>query len=118
MMPKLGYMRAVGQARSCLAALADLAGDPDESSHYERLLIAFDQLVPNGPATWLMDGDREKLLGDLTSAFDELVDHGADPIPLHLLAAVVAVRLDRLTKSSGVRSTVRFAGHPHRRAKS
>lgn len=90
MMPKLGYMRAVGQARSCLAALADRAADPDESSHYERLLIAFDQLVADGPATWLMDGDREELLGDLSSAFDELVDHGADPIRLLLLLTVVA----------------------------
>lgn len=90
MVPKLGYMRAAGQARSCLAALADLAADPDEASQYERLLIAFDQLVPDGPATWLMDGDREELLGGLTSAFDELVDHGADPIPLQLLLTVAA----------------------------
>ncbi len=41
MMPKLGYMRAVGQARSCLAALADRAADPDESSHYEDFLSNF-----------------------------------------------------------------------------
>jgi hypothetical protein len=34
----LDYLHAFGEARSCLAALADAAADEVEASHYERLL--------------------------------------------------------------------------------
>lgn len=86
------YLRALGEARSCLAALADAAGDESEASHYERLLIAFDVLEPNGPATWPIAGDRAALLGRMGAAAEHLIELGGDPLPLTLIQAFVLAK--------------------------
>lgn len=82
----LEYLVALGEARSCLAALSDAAGDESEASHYERLLIAFDVLEPKGPATWQIAGDRAVLLGRMGAAVEDLIELGGDPCLTLILA--------------------------------
>jgi hypothetical protein len=84
----LAYLHALGEARSCLAVLSDTAADEDESGHYERLLIALDVVDPDGPSTWPIFGDRAALLGRLKASVDQLIELGADPMPLDLIWAL------------------------------
>lgn len=44
-----------------LASLADSAADVEQSSCFERLLIALDEIHPDGPATYSLDGDHADL---------------------------------------------------------
>jgi hypothetical protein len=86
------YLHALGEARSCLAALADTAADELEASHYERLLIALDVLEPDGPCSWTIRGDRVSLLARLAAAVDRLVLLGADRLPLELVVTLAQAR--------------------------
>ena len=49
MPPDLDYLLALGEARSCLVALADMADDDVQASRFERLLITLDILESDGP---------------------------------------------------------------------
>jgi|SRR5665647_1413019 len=94
----------LGEARSCLAALADSATDIDQSSHFDRLLIHLDEITGDvGPATSSADGDDADLIGRLESAVNRMIDLGCDALRLELLldsvrsgAARVACRGHRL----------------------
>lgn len=83
----LPLARRIAEARSCLAALADLATDLDESSRYENLLIDFDEPVPDGPATWPINGDRREVLARLAAAADALTFVSPDPLTFELIWA-------------------------------
>ncbi len=51
-MSDLAYLYALGEARSCLAALADAATTDDEASYFEWLLIHLDLVTDDvGPTT-------------------------------------------------------------------
>lgn len=78
----IGYLLALGDARSCLAALADATDDDVATSHFEQLLVALDILEAEGPATWPVTADPDALLARLATAVDRLVELGADPLPL------------------------------------
>lgn len=87
---ELAYSRALAEARSCLAALADRAADIEQASYFERLLISLDQLHPDGWATYPLDGDDVDLIGRLELAVDRMVALGGDALSLELhLADVV-----------------------------
>lgn len=80
------YLVAVGEVRSCLAALADSTDDVDLSSHYDHLLIELDFITGDaGPACSPMTGTRNELLGRLEDAVDRLVERGVDGLSLELL---------------------------------
>lgn len=81
----LAYAIALAEARSCLAALADGATDVDESSRVEHVLIALDQLHPDGPATYPLDGRQADLTRWLESAIDRMIELGGDALSLELL---------------------------------
>lgn len=93
MTPDLDRLLALGEARSCLAALADTVDDDVAASHFERLLIALDVLQPDGPASWPIDGEPTVLLARLAQAADRLVELGADPAPLDLIVSVAHMPL-------------------------
>ena len=75
----LAYDIALAEARSCLAALADGATDVDESSQVEHVLIALDELHPDGPATYPLDGRQADLTRWLESAIDRMIELAATP---------------------------------------
>lgn len=85
----LAYDIALAEARSCLAALADGASDVDESSQVEHVLIALDELHPDGPATYPLDGRQADLTRRLESAIDRMIELGGDALSLELLLADV-----------------------------
>jgi hypothetical protein len=88
MTPDLDYLLALGEARSCLAALADRAGADTQASRFERLLIALDILEPDGPATWPVTAEPAAILGRLDQAVDRLIELGGDPAPLALIVMI------------------------------
>lgn len=96
MTPDLDRLFALGEARSCLAALADTAEDDVVASHFEHLLIALDMVEPQGPATWPVAADHEALLVRLTTAMDRLGDLGADPLPLAQIVTLAHVLIRRI----------------------
>lgn len=82
------YLLALGEARSCLAALADSSTDFYESSHYDRLLIQLDWITDDiGPATYPIAAGKAELLALLEAAVDRLIDLGTDGLSLELLIA-------------------------------
>jgi len=83
----LTYAVARAQARSCLAALADIATDFDESVHFEHLLLDLDSLHPNGPSLHALVGDRAVLVRRLEEAVDRMLDLGGDGLSLEILLA-------------------------------
>lgn len=78
---------ALAKARSCLAALADGETDVNESSRFEHLLIALDQLHPDGPALRSIAASKPELLHRLETAIDGLLDLGGDGLRLERLLA-------------------------------
>jgi len=75
MTPDLDYLYALGEARSCLAALAAMAADDEESAYLERILIHLDVITDDvGPATWPMVATRAALLNRLGLALRRLAD--------------------------------------------
>ncbi|WP_091119701.1 hypothetical protein [Nocardioides terrae] len=81
----LDYLDALGDARSCLAALADSTAEIDESSHFERLLIELDVFNPEGPATHAITGDSDELLVRLETAIERMLQLGGDQLRLELV---------------------------------
>lgn len=82
----IGYLVALDEARSCLAALADSTDDVDLSAHFDRLLIQLDCLTGDaGPACSPVTGSRAELLGRLEDAVDRLVWYGVNGLSLELL---------------------------------
>lgn len=87
------YSRALAEARSCLAALADRAADIEQASYFERLLLSLDQVHPDGWATYPLDGDDVDLIGRLELAVDRMVDLGGDALSLELLLSDLIDRI-------------------------
>ena len=82
----LGYLYALGEARSCLAALADLAAAVEESSYFDQLLIYLDLVTDGvGPACFPRTGTCAELLARLEGAVDRLVEYGVDGLSVELL---------------------------------
>lgn len=98
----LGYLLALGDARSCLAALADGAADEVAASHFEHLLIALDTLEPEGPATWSVTADPDALLARLDAAVDRLVERGSEALVLLVIVALAHMRQVELLGPSDV----------------
>ena len=103
----VGYLIALGEARPCLAALADSTDDIDLSSHYDHLLIELDDITDDvGPACTRMTGGRAELLGRLEESAHRLAGYGVDRLSLELLMvaasdglALSATRVSRLRGS-------------------
>lgn len=85
MLMTLAYAIALGEARSCLASLADTAADIDESIHYEHLLLDLDGLHPIGPGLSPMTAPKAELLDRLEAAVDQMIVLGGDGLSLELL---------------------------------
>ncbi len=84
----LAYAIALAEARSCLAALADIAMDFDESVLYEHLLLDLDALHgDDAPALHPLTRDRAELLRRLEAAVDRMLDLGGDGLNLEILLA-------------------------------
>lgn len=83
----IGYLTALGEARSCLAALADSTDSVDLSAHFDGLLIQLDIITGDvGPACSPVAGSRAEILARLEGAADEMLNlGGADGLSLGLL---------------------------------
>ena len=77
----------LAEARSCLAALADLAESTALSAAYERLLIDLDVLTADaGPATFSLDGvTQEDLVQRAEGALNGLTVFGVDSLGVEVL---------------------------------
>jgi len=97
---ELPHLRALAQARSHLAALADGAQSVEASSAYERVLLDLDRIhgdeSPALDAKGLTD-DRAVLYAGALTAIDELTDYGIDALDVELVLAKLedARALDR-----------------------
>lgn len=88
----LAYAIALAQARSCLAALADIATDFDESVLYEQLLLDLDALHgEDGPALHSLAGNRAELLRRLEAAVDQMIELGGRGLSLEILLAQAGI---------------------------
>ena len=81
------YAVALGEARSCLAALADTAPTIDESIHYDRLLFRLDFMHQDYPGCHPITGTQQELLDRLEAAIETLIAQGADGLITELLLA-------------------------------
>ena len=83
---------ALAEARTYIAALADLAVSLDASLAYERTLLYLDSIhgddVPALDTAGLID-DRTALCVIAESAVEELVDHGIDALQVELVLAML-----------------------------
>jgi hypothetical protein len=88
----LAHAVALAEARTYIAALADLAVSVDASLAYERTLLYLDSIhgddVPALDTTGLID-DRAALYIVAESATEELVDHGVDALQVELVLAML-----------------------------
>jgi hypothetical protein len=88
----LAHAVALAEARTYLAALADLAVSVDASLAYEQTLLYIDSIhgddVPALDTTGLIE-DRTALYVVAESALEELVDHGVDPLQVELALAML-----------------------------
>lgn len=88
----LAHAVALAEARTYIAALADLAVSLDASLAYGRTLLYLDAIhgdaVPAIDATGLID-DRGALQVVAESAVAELADHGVDALQVELLLAML-----------------------------
>ena len=88
----LSHALTLGQARSCIAALADQADSIDASSAYEHVLIELDRIHGDESPGLYIDGiyeDRTVLLESATSAIEELEQYGVDPLTVELVVAML-----------------------------
>lgn len=83
----LAHAITLAEARSYVAALADLARTFDASVEYERVLLQLDWIhgdeFPGLDTTGLTD-DRDALYAVAESAIEELADHGIDALQVEL----------------------------------
>ena len=84
----LAHAITLAEARSYVAALADLARTFDASVEYERVLLQLDWIhgdeFPGLDTTGLTD-DRDVLYAVAESAIEELADHGVDALQVELV---------------------------------
>lgn len=84
----LAHAVTLAEARSYVAALADLARTFDASVEYERVLLQLDWIhgdeFPGLDTTGLTD-DRDVLYTVAESAIEELADHGVDALQVELV---------------------------------
>ena len=84
----LAHAITLAEARSYVAALADLARTFDASVEYERVLLQLDWIhddeFPGLDTTGLTD-DRVVLYTVAESAIEELADHGVDALQVELV---------------------------------
>lgn len=94
----LAHAVTLAQARSCVAALADLAGTFDASVEYERVLLQLDWIhgddSPALDSTGLTD-DRDVLFAVASSAIEGLVDYGDDGLQIELVLDMLEVARDK-----------------------
>ena len=88
----LAHAVALAEARTYIAALADLAVSVDAALAYERTLLYLDSIhrddVPVLDTGGLID-DRTALYVVAESAVEELVDHGVDALQVELILAML-----------------------------
>ncbi len=88
----LAHAVAVAEARTHLAALADLAASPQAALAYERALLYLDgiheahlpALHPTGPI-----GQRAARYDMAEAAVEDLLEHGEDALQVELLLAML-----------------------------
>jgi hypothetical protein len=84
----LPHARALAQARTCLAALADEASTGDASSAYEHVLIELDRIHGDtSPDVYREAPRRDQAIQfeAASTAIEELKTHGIDPLSVELL---------------------------------
>lgn len=88
----LAHAVALAEARTYIAALADLSVAADAALAYERTLLYLDSVhgddVPALDTRGLIN-DRTALYVVAESAVEELVDHGVDALQVELLLAML-----------------------------
>jgi len=89
----LAHAVTLAEARSYVAALADLTRNFDASVEYERILLQLDWIhgdeFPGLDTTGLTD-DRDVLYAVAESAIEELADHGVDALQVELVLDMLA----------------------------
>ena len=94
----LAHALTLAEARSYVAALADVARTFDASVEYERVLLQLDFI--HGDDTPALDtvgrtDDRETLYAVGSSAIEELLDHGVDGLQIELVLDMLEVARDK-----------------------
>lgn len=100
------YAIALGEARSRLAALADIAATVDESIHYDRLLLRLDYMHEDYPGCHAVAGTKLELINRLEIAVDQMHNlGGADSLRLELLLdSAILGAADQLCRSNRLES--------------
>lgn len=94
----LAHAMTLADARSYVAALADLAQTFDASVEYERVLLQLDFI--HGDDTPALDtagltDDRDVLFSVAASSIEELLDHGVDGLQIELVLDMLEVARDK-----------------------
>ncbi len=94
----LAHALTLAEARSYVAALADLAQTFDASVEYERVLLQLDFI--HGDDTPALDtagltDDRDVLFSVAASSIEELLDHGVDGLQIELVLDMLEVARDK-----------------------
>ena len=94
----LAHAVTLAEARSYVAALADLARTFDASVEYERVLLQLDWIhgdeFPGLDTTGLTD-DRDVLYAVAESAIEELADHGVDALQVEIVLDMLDAAHDK-----------------------
>jgi hypothetical protein len=94
----LAHALTLADARSYVAALADLARTFDASVEYERVLLQLDFIhggdTPALDTAGLTD-DRDVLFSVAASSIEELLDHGVDGLQIELVLDMLEVARDK-----------------------
>ncbi len=94
----LAHAMILAEARSYVAALADLAQTFGASVEYERVLLQLDFI--HGDDTPALDtagltDDRDVLFSVAASSIEELLDHGVDGLQIELVLDMLEVARDK-----------------------
>lgn len=94
----VAHALTLAEARSYVAALADLAQTFDASVEYERVLLQLDFIhggdTPALDTAGLID-DRGFLFDVALSSIEKLVDHGVDRLQIELALDMLGVARDK-----------------------
>ena len=89
----LAHAITLAEARSYLAALADLARTFDAAVEYERVLLQLDWIhgddIPG--ISPVLTGKRDTLYRVAEAAIEDLVDHGVDALQIELVLDMLEV---------------------------
>lgn len=94
----LTHALTLAEARSYVAALADLAQTFSASVEYERVLLQLDFIHgDDAPAldTAGLTVDQDILFAVATSSIEELLDHGVDGLQIELVLDMLEVARDK-----------------------